>query len=319
MWVRHSEFQVFQLLSHLLRTHLVVEVFCVATLRQLPAVHPIYKLLSPHLRYTLEINCRGRTQLISPDGIFKRVVSTGGDGLLILAQREYKVLTYRSLQPHFDFSDRGVFQLPNYFYRDNSLMLWEAIHSFVTDIVSLYYHTDQDVQKDTELQAWIKDISQEGFTDLPNFGLPSKLCSKEELSTLLAVAIFTSTAQHAATNNGQFDWCAWVPNTPCTMRLPPPSDKDAVTMEMIMASLPDVGQSCVQMAITWHLGRAQPDAIPLGQYTEAHFTELPALELIEKFKMKLKEIEDQILDQNAALDLQYLFLLPSRIENSITI
>lgn len=319
MWVRHSEFQVFQLLSHLLRTHLVVEVFCVATLRQLPAVHPIYKLLSPHLRYTLEINCRGRTQLISPDGIFKRVVSTGGDGLLILAQREYKVLTYRSLQPHFDFSDRGVFQLPNYFYRDNSLMLWEAIHSFVTDMVSLYYHTDQDVQKDTELQAWIKDISQEGFTDLPNFGLPSKLCSKEELSTLLAVAIFTSTAQHAATNNGQFDWCAWVPNTPCTMRLPPPSDKDAVTMEMIMASLPDVGQSCVQMAITWHLGRAQPDAIPLGQYTEAHFTELPALELIEKFKMKLKEIEDQILDQNAALDLQYLFLLPSRIENSITI
>ncbi|KAM4536427.1 arachidonate 12-lipoxygenase, 12S-type [Odontesthes bonariensis] len=319
MWVRHSEFQIFQVLSHLLRTHLVVEVFCVATLRQLPAVHPIYKLLAPHLRYTLEINCRGRTQLISPDGIFKRVVSTGGDGLLVLAQREYKLLNYRSLQPHWDFCDRGVSQLPNYFYREHSLMLWEAIHSFVSGMVSLYYQTDQDVQRDPELQAWIRDISQEGFTELPNFGLASKLISREELATVLAVTIFTSTAQHAATNNGQFDWCAWVPNTPCTMRLPPPADKETVTMDMIMATLPDVSQSCVQMAITWHLGRAQPDAVPLGQYKEEHFTEGHTLEMIDKFRVKLKEIEDYILNQNAGLDLPYLFLLPSRIENSITI
>ncbi|TNN31142.1 Arachidonate 12-lipoxygenase, 12S-type [Liparis tanakae] len=91
-------------------------------------------------------------------------------------------------------------------------------------------------------------------------GLSSALATREELCTLLSVAIFNSTAQHAATNNGQFDWCAWVPNTPCTMRQPAPTDKDAVTMEMIMATLPDVSQSCVQMAITWHLGRAQPDA-----------------------------------------------------------
>ncbi|XP_070849649.1 arachidonate 12-lipoxygenase, 12S-type isoform X1 [Chaetodon trifascialis] len=319
MWVRHSEFQVFQLLSHLLRTHLIIEVFCVATLRQLPAVHPIYKLLAPHLRYTLEINCRGRTQLISANGIFKRVVSTGGDGLLILAQREYKVLTYRSLQPCNDFADRGVSQLRNYFYREHGLMLWEAIHSFVSGMVNLYYQSDSDVQEDLELQAWIRDISLEGFTELPSFGLPSKLCTREELSTLLSVAIFTSSAQHAATNNGQFDWCAWVPNTPCTMRHPPPRDKDAVTMEMIMATLPDVSQSCVQMAITWHLGRAQPDAIPLGQYTEEHFTERRAQELIDRFRGELKEIEGLILNQNEGLELQYLFLLPSRVENSITI
>ncbi|KAM7365937.1 hypothetical protein PAMP_015414 [Pampus punctatissimus] len=319
MWVRHSEFQVFQVLSHLLRTHLVIEVFCVATLRQLPAVHPIYKLLAPHLRYTLEINCRGRNQLISANGIFKQVVSTGGDGILILAQREYKVLTYRSLHPRHDFSDRGVSHLPNYFYREHGLMLWDVIHSFVSDMVGLFYQSDKDVQQDLELQAWIRDITQEGFTELPNFGLPSELSTTEELCTLLAVTIFTSSTQHAATNNGQFDWCAWVPNTPCTMRQPPPTDKDAVTMETIMATLPDVSQSCVQMAITWHLGRAQPDAIPLGQYTEEHFTEGQALEVIDRFRKELKEIESHILSQNEGLALPYLSLLPSHIENSITI
>uniref|UniRef100_A0A8C1M7D8 Arachidonate 12-lipoxygenase n=1 Tax=Cyprinus carpio TaxID=7962 RepID=A0A8C1M7D8_CYPCA len=275
MWVRHSEFQVFQLLSHLLRTHLVVEVICVATLRQLPAVHPIYKLLAPHLRYTLEINCRGRTQLLSPDGIFKRVVSTGGDGLLILAQREYKVLTYRSLQPKFDFLDRGVTKLRDYFYRDHSLML------FVSGIVSLYYKSDLEVEQDSEIQAWINDVAVEGFVD--------------------------------------FDWCAWVPNTPCTMRHPPPTDKDAVTMDLIMDTLPDISQSCVQMAITWHLGRAQPDAIPMGQYVEQYFTEPAALKVIDKFRKELKELEEDIIAQNEGLELQYLYLCPSRIENSITI
>lgn len=319
MWVRHAEFQVFQLLSHLLRTHLMVEVICVATLRQLPAVHPIYKLLTPHLRYTLEINCRGRTQLLSPEGIFKRVVSTGGEGLLILAQREYKVLTYRSLQPKFDFLDRGVTKVKGYVYRDYSLMLWDVIQNFVSGIVSLYYQCDSDVQEDSELQAWIHDVAVEGFVDVPEFGLANDMKTKEELITLLSVAIFTSTAQHAATNNGQFDWCAWVPNTPCTMRHPPPRDKDAVTMELIMDTLPDISQSCVQMAITWHLGRAQPDAIPMGQYVEQYFTEPAALKVIDKFRKELKELEDKIMAQNEGLELQYLYLCPSRMENSITI
>ncbi|XDV18504.1 hypothetical protein PO909_024180 [Leuciscus waleckii] len=319
MWVRHAEFQIFQVLSHLLRTHLVIEVFCMATLRQLPAVHPIYKLLAPHLRYTLEINCRGRTQLISPDGIFKKVVSTGGDGLLILAQREYKVLTYRSLQPKFDILDRGVTKLRDYFYRDHSLMLWDAIQNFVSGIISLYYKSDSEVEQDSELQAWINDVAVEGFVDVPGFGLASELKTKEELITLLSVVIFTSTAQHAATNNGQFDWCAWVPNTPCTMRHPPPTDKDAVTMGLIMDTLPDISQSCVQMAITWHLGRAQPDAIPMGQYVEQYFTEPAALKVIDKFRKELKELEEQIISQNEGLELQYLYLCPSHMENSITI
>lgn len=59
--------------------------------------------------------------------------------------------------------------------------------------------------------------------------------------------------------------------------------------------------------------------IPLGRYTEDHFTEAKALEVIDKFRMELKEIEKHILSENEGLELQYLFLLPSRIENSITI
>jgi lipoxygenase len=54
-----------------LRTHCVVEPFVIATNRQLSTMHPIYKLLHPHLRYTLEINSLGRQILISAYGVIE--------------------------------------------------------------------------------------------------------------------------------------------------------------------------------------------------------------------------------------------------------
>lgn len=82
-----------------------------------------------------------------------QVVSTGGGGVLILAQREYSTLTYRSLQPGNDFADRGVEQLPKYFYREHSLMVWEAIHKYRT-------HTRQNVLRNygtAVISAWGMD------------------------------------------------------------------------------------------------------------------------------------------------------------------
>ncbi|CAJ0937414.1 unnamed protein product, partial [Ranitomeya imitator] len=45
----------------------------IATHRQLPRNHPVYKLVVVHLRYTLDINTIARTAFISPGGIFDKV------------------------------------------------------------------------------------------------------------------------------------------------------------------------------------------------------------------------------------------------------
>lgn len=44
-WVRSSDFQFHELLSHLLRGHLMAEVIAMATMRCLPSIHPIFKVI----------------------------------------------------------------------------------------------------------------------------------------------------------------------------------------------------------------------------------------------------------------------------------
>lgn len=54
-----------------LNTHAVVEPFIIATNRNLSAVHPIYKLLFPHYRDTMNINSLARKALVNADGIIE--------------------------------------------------------------------------------------------------------------------------------------------------------------------------------------------------------------------------------------------------------
>lgn len=57
-----------------LNTHAAIEPFVIATNRQLSALHPIYKLLHPHFRDTMNINAFARQILINAGGILEATV-----------------------------------------------------------------------------------------------------------------------------------------------------------------------------------------------------------------------------------------------------
>ncbi|XP_012581539.1 PREDICTED: arachidonate 12-lipoxygenase, 12S-type [Condylura cristata] len=318
-WVRNSDFQLHELQYHLLNTHLVAEVIAVATMRCLPELHPIFKLLMPHIRYTMEINTRARAQLISDGGIFDKTVSTGGGGHIEVLRRSLAQLTYHSLCPPHDLADRGLLEIPKAHYVHDALRLWEIIARYVEGIVHLFYHGDDVVSGDPELQAWCREITEMGLFQAQDRGFPVSLQSLKQLCHFLTMCVFTCTVQHSAINQGQLDWYAWVPNAPCTMRMPPPTTKEDVTMATVMGSLPDVRQACLQMTITWHLGRRQPDMVPLGHHKELYFSGRKANAVLNQLRKDLEILEKEIIARNKQADIPYEYLKPSGIENSITI
>uniref|UniRef100_A0A452UMS7 Arachidonate 5-lipoxygenase n=1 Tax=Ursus maritimus TaxID=29073 RepID=A0A452UMS7_URSMA len=322
IWVRSSDFHVHQTITHLLRTHLVSEVFGIALYRQLPAVHPIFKLLVAHVRFTIAINTKAREQLICEYGLFDKANATGGGGHVQMVQRAMQDLTYTSLCFPEAIKARGMDSkedIPYYFYRDDGLLVWEAIKTFTAEVVGIYYRSDQVVEEDQELQDFVKDVYVYGMRGKKASGFPKSIKTREKLSEYLTVVIFTASAQHAAVNFGQYDWCSWIPNAPPTMRAPPPTAKGVVTIEQIVDTLPDRGRSCWHLGAVWALSQFQDNELFLGMYPEEHFIEKPVKEAMARFRKNLDTIVSVIAERNKNKKLPYYYLSPDRIPNSVAI
>uniref|UniRef100_A0A3P8T533 Arachidonate 5-lipoxygenase b, tandem duplicate 1 n=1 Tax=Amphiprion percula TaxID=161767 RepID=A0A3P8T533_AMPPE len=322
IWVRSADFQHHQTITHLLRTHLITEMFAVAMYRQLPAVHPVYKLLIPHVRFTIAINTKAREQLICECGIFDKANATGGGGHIQLVQKCTKSLTFRSLCFPDMIKIRGMDSkedLPTYFYRDDGYQVWEATKSFVSDVVCIYYTSDETVQGDEEIQAFVKDVCSFGMQDFDQCEFPKSVKTREELIEYLTVIVFTASSQHAAVNFGQYDWCSWIPNAPSTMRKPPPKQKGLADVNLIMESLPDCGRSSWHLGAVWALSQYQENELYLGMYPDEHFIEKPVKEAMGKFRKQLAEITSSIKKRNEGKKLPYYNMSPNKIPNSVAV
>ncbi|XP_041922214.1 polyunsaturated fatty acid 5-lipoxygenase [Alosa sapidissima] len=322
IWVRSSDFHVHQTVTHLLRTHLISEVFGIAMFRQLPAVHPVYKLLIPHIRFTIAINTKAREQLICECGLFDKANGTGGGGHVELVQRAMKNFKYKTLLFPEGIKARGVEsqeELPFYFYRDDGMKVWEMVKSFVADIVAIYYDSDETLEKDEEIQAFVKDVCSFGMQDFDYCEFPKALKTREELTEYLTIVIFSASAQHAAVNFGQYDWCSWIPNAPSTMRKPTPTKKGQANVQYVMESLPDRGRSCWHLGAVWALSQFQDDELFLGMYPDEHFIEKPVKTAMENFRKKLAEFSRVVKARNEGKKLPYYYLSPDRIPNSVAV
>ncbi|XP_033828565.1 arachidonate 12-lipoxygenase, 12R-type-like [Periophthalmus magnuspinnatus] len=318
-FVKSADFSEHQLNVHLLRTHLLAEVFSLSLLRNMPMVHPLYKLLIPHTRYTLQINFLARRLLISDTGVFTQFASSGGKGMFTILRRSLSSMTYTSLCIPDDIAERGVESLPNYYYRDDGLRLWDIIHRFVKGVLSYYYKNDQEVKDDVELQKWIQDIYEHGFLSQDGTGIPQSFSTVEEMVKFVTMVIFTCSAQHGAVNSGQYDYGGWMPNTPITLQQPPPIKKGTATEASFLQTLPNVDTTVQGMATMWLLSRQSSDFAGLGCYPDFHFSEEKPLNLIHTFQEELIQLSIKIKERNKSLEVPYTYMDPSEVENSVAI
>ncbi|KAK6164227.1 hypothetical protein DH2020_001091 [Rehmannia glutinosa] len=310
-----------ELVSHWLRTHCCTEPYIIATNRQLSAMHPIYRLLHPHLRYTMEINALARQFLINANGIIESAFSPGKYSME-LSSAAYDQLWQFDLEAlPVDLISRGMavedpnaphglkLTIEDYPYASDGLLLWDAIKQWVTDYVSYYYPEANLIQSDTELQAWWTEIRTVGHGDKKDEPWWPELKTPDDLIGILTTIIWVASGHHAAVNFGQFDFGGYFPNRPTIARtqMPTedPNDEEKKQFlerpeEFLLKCFPSQIQATVVMAVLDVLSNHSPDEEYIGEQIQPYWVDDKVITAaFERFNGRLKEIEGIIDGRNA--------------------
>ena len=243
-----------------------------ATMRTLPDAHPVYKLLRPSFHYTMAINFRARATLINDGGLLDFVQSIGGDdahsGKNEVFRRTNRIYNVHWSNIKRNIAERGVGdadKLPNYFYRDDGVRLWDAIEAYAKSIIDLFYSEDKDVAEDIELRNWTWEVHNNAFPayeDNPvGRGFPLQITNKLELVEYCTLIMFTGSVQHAAVNFPQFQIYGYVPNSPPNLRRPLPTKKGVHTPDVLLHALPHALSTLLNVALTYSLSKFSPEEV----------------------------------------------------------
>lgn len=318
-----------QLVSHWLRTHCSTEPYVIALNRQLSSMHPIYQLLHPHFRYTMEINALAREYLINHGGIIETSFSPGKYSMELCSIAYAQQWRFDMEALPADLIRRGMavedptaeyglrLTIEDYPYANDGLLIWSSIKQWVTDYVNRFYSSPSQVQEDYELQGWWTEIRTEGHADKKDEPWWPVLNTQEDLIHVLTTIVWVTSAHHAAVNFGQYQYGGYFPNRPTVIRFNMPvEDEHSEEYEnflkkpeaTLLRCFPAQVQAAVVMSILDVLSNHSPDEEYLGEMPEPAWAKDPVINAaFEKFNQKMKVIEHIIDSRNANPQLRNRF------------
>ncbi|XP_033733577.1 arachidonate 5-lipoxygenase-like [Pecten maximus] len=332
LWFNHADSSFQESFSHLGVTHLLMESVAVVTHRNLIQTHPIFQVLAPHFHYLLAINTEAREYLISNNGLVDQTLSIGRNGMMEIIRRrlaDWRMDTGGILPA--DLENRGVTGdgiLPNYYYRDDALLVYGAINDYVTAYVGLHYNDDGNnglpqVIDDPQIQAWVSAIISErqiegggcGIQGLPlNDNL--HIATNEQLIQILTCIIYMCSVSHAVTNFPQYEQYGFQPAYPVGMRGAPPQDPNAaLNSGDIIRAIPSKFTCLLEMVIMKFLSTRNTNL--LGDFDNFTF---PGDRTVQnQFKQDLQGVVGLVDQRNRGRIYPYLWASPEKIPNAISI
>ncbi|XP_063413651.1 allene oxide synthase-lipoxygenase protein-like [Mytilus trossulus] len=325
MWYSLADSTYHQSLTHLNFTHLMMEGISLAAKRNLAPAHPIMKLLNPHFIYLMAINSLALGILINPGGAIDKISSAGINGHFHIMKKSmafWRLDIHGSLPE--DLKRRGVFDQSvlngAYHVRDDALLLYDVIRTYVKKYVVHYYSAENSMTADYELQSWGAELVKSrddggiGILGVPNNG---KFVATDQLVLALTAIIYTCSVGHAAANFQQYDEYGAPFNYPYFLSGSPPKDKSPVTIETVLGSIANRIKLLESMTITKVLSEKGTQS--LGDFEKQLIVDPPAIKFVEEFRQNLREIGKTIDERNKNRKYPYDELHPSAIPNAISI
>jgi arachidonate 15-lipoxygenase len=308
-----------EVLTHLGFTHLLSEPVLLAAVRNLAANHPVAVLLRRHFEGTFSINKLAVELLIQPGKAVEYLIGSDLKSTYPWLARHRAEYSFRGnyLPARLSRSATdGVASLPHFPYRDDGLLVWNAIASWVGDFVAAYYPSDAEVGTDHELQAWAAEVAATDGGQVRDFGAtPGQIGSQQDLVEILTMVIWTAGPQHAAVNFTQKDHMSFLPANPLAGYTPEPTGKDHTEADWL-ANLPPLDVAVQQFCVMNFLGSIHHTV--LGDYDD-DFKATKVAAAHRRFVGRLTAIEDTIEASNKHRPLPYHYLQPSLIPNSTNI
>lgn len=288
-------------------------------------MHPIYRLLHPHFRYTMETNAIARSSLINEGGIIETTFSPGKYSMEFssLAYRQHWQFNLEALPA--DLIHRGLavedpnaphglkLSIEDYPYANDGLILWDAIKEWAMEYVNHYYPDPSVVKSDEELQAWWTEIREVGHGDKKEEPWWPVLDTPKDLIDIVTTIMWITTGHHAVANFGQYSFAKYFPNRPSIARANVPTEQPKKHWKyflekpenVFLETFPTQIQATIVSSVASVLASHPPDEKYLGKDMEAAWADEPNInQAFNKFSEKLRKLEEIIDERNVNPELK---------------